>query len=549
MRDEFGKTTNEAINSVNRVLEEKQTIRNAKAKELDYIDINNFKINPDLCDIVSEREARDAFILPFFKTGKKLRVAVLNPTNEKTNKVIEKLRSQKYLLNICLASKSGLLESMRIYASRPQDLSEDFDTDIDELNIDVYEKEIDSLMSDFENKIENISSAELLNMILVGAIKTKASDIHLEPKKEGLTVRFRIDGMLRSVFEIPEDKKSDLLTQAKHKANMKLNVNKRPQDGRFFFIINKKEIDVRVSALPTPVGEDMVLRILDKNDEKFSIDNLGLKDISSDLLREAIKRPYGMILTTGPTGSGKTTTLYSLLHELNTIENKIITIEDPIEYKVDGITQSQISEENDYVFANGLKSILRQDPDIIMVGEIRDLDTAQTAAQAALTGHKVLSTLHTNDAIGAVDRLINMGLEVFMVAPALDTIIAQRLARASCIYCAKDVSLTEEQEDLFKTILERLNTVLKEPLTLPKTIKKTVGCDKCSNTGYSGRIGLYEVVQITDEIRKMILDRASAHEISHVAKKKSFSIFEAGIMEVIKGTTSIEEILRISKAT
>lgn len=540
--------TDKALDTINRGLEEKQIIEVAKQRGMSYVDVESLNLNPDLCDIISEKDANEGVMIPFFKAGKKVRVAVADPDLPKTKEVLQKLRIDQYLLNVCLASKNGIVSALRLYDSRPKDESEDFITELDEVNLSEYDKEIDTLFDELKNKMDTLKSAELLNILLVGAIKTRASDIHLEPQKTHLEVRYRIDGMLQKVFEIPVNKIDDLIKQTKHQAKLKLNVTARPQDGRFYFVINEREVDVRVSALPTPLGEDIVLRILDSQNKNITFDNLGLEDITKDLLLDAIKRPYGMILTTGPTGSGKTTSLYALLKTLSKPESKVITLEDPIEYKLESITQSQISEAEDYTFANGLRSILRQDPDVVMVGEIRDLDTAQAAAQAALTGHKVLSTLHTNDAIGAIDRLINMGLERFMVAPSIDTVIAQRLARKCCEHCVEEKKLTGEEKTLFIKVIDRLNEVLNKKVSLPETVKVAKGCDKCSQTGYQGRIGLYEIVCFNDEIKQMILDKKSASKIRELARAHSCSIFEAGILKVIKGETTIEEIIRISKS-
>jgi len=547
MSNTFQEETDKALYTINRSLEEKQVIELAKQQDLGYIDIENYRLNPDLLDLVSENEATQALAIPFFRVGSKMRLAIGDPNLQATKQLVQKLTQDKFAVTLCLASKSGIMGALKLYEHKQKNTEEDFNTNIDELNLSAYDVEIDVLLEDFKKNILKYTSAELLNMILVGGIKTKASDIHFEPKKKGMTIRYRIDGMLQEIFQIPEDKKNDLLSQLKHQAKMKLNVYLRPQDGRFYFVVNEREVDVRVSSLPTPFGEDIVLRILDSKNKDFSVAKLGFHDIAADVIANAVKKPYGMILTTGPTGSGKTTTLYALLKLLNRPESKIITIEDPIEYKLEGITQSQIAEDEDYTFSNGLRSILRQDPDVVMVGEIRDLDTARTAAQAALTGHKVLSTLHTNDAIGAIDRLVNMGLESFMIAPAIDTIIAQRLVRKCCTECVTEVKLNAEQRDLLTRIIERLNTVLKVKLTLPETIKKAKGCNICGQTGYLGRTGLYEVIHFDDEVREMILSRKTETEIRHKIRKDSFSVFEAGIIEVLKGTTTIEEVIRVAK--
>jgi len=376
----------------------------------------------------------------------------------------------------------------------------------------------------------------------------KASDIHFEPEEKTSIIRYRIDGMLKTIIELDNDVFHDIIMQIKHQAKMKLNITTRPQDGRTFFIVNSKKIDIRVSALPSAFGEDIVMRILDSGVSSVKLEQLGFKNYAYDQVQKTLKTPHGMVIVTGPTGSGKTTTLYTLLQSLNTEDKKIITLEDPIEYHLKGITQSQINEDENYNFADGLRSILRQDPDIVMVGEIRDEKTAEVSAQAALTGHKVLSTLHTNDAIAAIPRLKNMGLPTFMLASSLELVIGQRLVRKVCEECAREIEIPSSIKNTIQENLNKINSITNQKYQIPNTIKEAVGCEKCSNSGYKGRVGIYETLYIDDEIRSMILNEANEFEIAKYAQEKGMlTLSQDGILKVINGTTTMEEVYRVSQ--
>jgi type II secretory ATPase GspE/PulE/Tfp pilus assembly ATPase PilB-like protein len=384
-------------------------------------------------------------------------------------------------------------------------------------------------------KLGSVPAEEALNLLDIGAIKTKASDIHYEPSELETVVRFRIDGILHIVFTLPNDTYHRIADQIKFKSGMQLNINAIPQDGRYVFTFNERKIAVRVASIPTPYGESFVCRYLPSDVKALTLEELGFQGQALKALQDATKISQGMVLVTGPTGSGKSTTLYSMLNLMNSPEKKTITLEDPVEYYIRGVVQSQISEKSGYSFAAGLRSILRNDPNIVMLGEIRDLETAQTATQAALTGHVLLSTLHTNSALEAIPRLTNMGLAPFMIAPALNTVVAQRLVRKICPKCSTLDPILDAEKKEFDT----------EKISIPEKIPHAHGCDECSNTGYVGRLVIAEAITIDDEIKNLILTNASLTEIEAVALKKGMTkLKQDGLNKVAQGLTTLEEVFR-----
>jgi len=421
---------------------------------------------------------------------------------------------------------------------------------INPLTVSDVKKEIKNI-ADFKTKLEkslNKRTSDILEIILVGSIFLEASDIHIEPEEEKTKFRLRIDGVLQDVLYFEIKKYKALLSRIKLLSGLKLNIHDRPQDGRFSILIEDASIEIRASALPAEYGESIVLRILNPKN-LINMEQLGLrKDLQARFVKE-IKRPNGMIIITGPTGSGKTTTLYAVLKKINKPEIKIITIEDPVEYKLEGVSQTQVDKTKGYTFAKGLRAIVRQDPDVILVGEIRDLETAQIALQAALTGHLVFSTLHTNDAAGAVARLIDLGARPVSIAPALNMTVAQRLPRKVCKKCVK---LVTPSPKILSQIKKDLKNVPKEILPasfLKKTFKipKAVGCEDCNNTGYKGRIGIYETFLVDDEMEKFILKSPSIVGMKELAIKKGMILMRIdGLIKVLEGITTIEEIERVA---
>ena len=392
------------------------------------------------------------------------------------------------------------------------------------------------------------SATELLGIILAGAINLGASDVHIEPEEERAKFRLRIDGMLQEVMTLDLKIYKSLLSRIKLLSELKLNISDRPQDGRFTILLEKTTIEIRTSILPAENGESIVLRLLNPKN-LIEIKDLGLRKDLVVIFEKEIKRPNGMIIVTGPTGSGKTTTLYAVLKRINQPEIKVITIEDPVEYHLEGLSQTQVDPAKGYTFANGLRSIMRQDPDVILVGEIRDLETAEIALQAALTGHLVFSTLHTNDAAGAVARLIDLGIRPISIAPAINMVVAQRLPRKVCKKCAKFVP--PSPADL-KKIKDGLKGVPKD--ILPRSISdphlkipEPKGCKDCNSTGYRGRIGIYETFLVDDEMEKFVLTSPSIVAMRDLAIKKGMVLmYQDGLMKVLEGITTVAEIERVA---
>jgi len=535
------------IEKIDRDYEETAILEKAKSLGLSYIDLSKVKINTDLLKLLTPEIAKKAMIMPFFRIGKRLRVAIADPTNPETKKVLDNLKDQKYLLNINLASVEGLQEAFKNYESDQYKVKKEINTTYEESQVKSYEKELVNL-AELKEKVETVTSEEALQLINIGAMKTNASDIHYEPEEKEVRVRFRIDGILHTVFRIDQKVFKNLGNQIKYVSKMKLNITNIPQDGRYSFMLNARKVDVRVSAIPTQFGESFVCRMLDSSKGVLQYKEMGFQNHYLRKMEQLSEINHGMILCTGPTGSGKTTTLYSILSQLNSPESKIITLEDPIEYNLKGISQSQINEKRGYNFSDGLKSILRQDPDAVMIGEIRDIDTAETAAQAALTGHVVLSTLHTNSAVESIPRLINMGLAPFVVSPSLHTIIAQRLVRRTCPHCQVQKTIPPAMlKDIEKNVeaIKKVRPDLK--IEIPKKLPFPVGCEKCSNTGYSGRILIIEMITLDYEIRDMILKEQSSNSILLAARRKGLiTMREDGILKVLQGLTTIEEIFRVT---
>jgi type IV pilus assembly protein PilB len=538
------------VQQVNREFQEKSALKVAKDLGLPYVNISKTPLNPDFFRLVDFESAKAARLVPFFRVGKKVRVAVENPQNDETKKLMEKLKSDGYEVTISLASASGITDILKVFEKTQQYKKMDIVEDIAKKSVDTFEKEIADLSS-LPDKIAGVTAQEGLNMINMGAMKTGASDIHYEPEGKIVVARFRIDGILHKAFELEPDLYKTIASQIKFESKMKLNTSTVPQDGRYLFNLNDRKVAVRVSSIPTPYGESFVCRFLAGSKKKLDLEDLGFQGLALKKLEKACKISHGMILSTGPTGSGKTTTLYSLLNAMNNDSNKVITLEDPVEYNIDGVTQSQIDEKSGYSFVSGLRTVLRQDPDIVMLGEIRDIETAETAAQASLTGHVLLSTLHTNSAIETIPRLINMGLPPFMVAPSLDTIIAQRLVRKVCSKCSTMEDISDSARKEFEEIMNNLKNVNPGAVVdVPAKIPKIKGCSTCSNTGYQGRLVVAEVITVSSEIRELILAEASIVDLIAAARKEGIvTMREDGFIKVAQGLTTLEEVYRVTNVS
>jgi len=493
----------------------------------------SLEIEPDVIRLVPEEIATRFLLVPIGRQGRVLEVAMANPDNLFA---IDDLKFYTGLeVQPLVAPESEIKAAIDRYYDRAQTLAsvmEEMDEDVDLV------EDADEMLRTQEMEAESQAApvVKLVNSLLADAVQRGASDIHIEPYEKNMRVRYRIDGLLHDMMSPPNRLKSAIISRLKIMAELDIAERRVPQDGRIKLRIGKRNIDLRVSTLPTLFDEKIVMRILDKENLQVDMNKLGFQDRPLGDFREAIESPYGMVLVTGPTGSGKTTTLYSALTNINTVGVNIITTEDPVEYNLEGINQVQINDEVGLSFASALKAILRQDPNIVMVGEIRDLETASIATKAALTGHLVLSTVHTNDAPSTVGRLIDMGIEPFLVASSVRLILAQRLVRRICEKCA-------EPEELQREVL--IDAGMDEKLIDEGKLLKGTGCPACNGSGYSGRVGLYEVMVVTPTLREMVLDRASTAELRERAIADGMiTLRQDALWKMSQGMTTFAEVLR-----
>ncbi|MCD5389874.1 MAG: GspE/PulE family protein [Candidatus Pacebacteria bacterium] len=529
--------------------------RIAKKFDLSYIDLSDATIDTNALALLSEKESRLAHVAGFKLTGKDLYLAIKSPNLPETKKVIKKLEV-KYNIGFHLVSTRSLEKAWKRYADISHATSVHgglLDIDSDEMKRISGNIKTNKDIADVFNKILTGTSirktTELMEIIFGSAIATKSSDIHIEAQDEQVRIRYRQDGVLQDVVFFDHESYRKILSRIKLLSKMKLTRHNNAQDGRFTIDFDGKEIEVRVSVIPSAYGESFVMRILNPDGINVGIEGLGIEPKLFEILMREIEKPNGMILTTGPTGSGKTTTLYSFMRKVYTPEVKILTIEDPIEYHLDGISQTQINKPKGYTFLSGLRAALRQDPDIVMVGEIRDGETANIAVNASLTGHLVLSTLHTNSAAGVIPRLIDLGVSPQILAAALSVSLAQRLIRKVCQNCKYEIEPTYEQEQTIRNIMLRASENGKDisayGLSLGQKITLTEGrgCEKCNGTGYKGRMGIFEAI-ITDEtIEELLNKKPSEQEVRRVADKQGLlNMREDGIIKIINGTTSFSEV-------
>ncbi|MBN2039851.1 MAG: type II secretion system ATPase GspE [Spirochaetes bacterium] len=476
-------------------------------------------------------------IVPFKKNKDIIYVAVADPLNIRPFDDL-KMIFPDHTFEVVLTSEEEISKIIRThFDSLKADTSEDAMEDLEYEDIEILSSQI-AETEDILDMANEAPIIRLVNTILTEAVNDRASDIHIEPYEKDLIVRYRIDGILYQTLTPSKKFHGAIVSRIKIMANLNIAENRLPQDGRIQIKIGGKDIDIRVSIFPTYYGERVVLRLLNKTDMKFDLESIGFSQSTLKLFDSQIKKTHGIILVTGPTGSGKTTTLYSVLTKINTTDVNTLTVEDPIEYQLPGVGQMQVKPKIDLTFANGLRSILRQDPDIVMIGEIRDLETAEIAVQAALTGHRVFSTIHTNDAASSITRLIDMGIEPFLIASAFNAFLAQRLVRTICPDCRTSIRPTQK---MLKELGIKQTEIKGNKLAYGK------GCEKCLNTGYLGRMGIYELLPIDKNIRQMIMDQADANLIKETAIKNGMlTLRQDGIQKAIAGLTTIEEVLRVS---
>ena len=501
----------------------------AQIYQVPAVDLDEIESDEHSIELIPPEVAAKFQVVPINREGRVLTVAMANPDN------IFAIDDIKFITGLevrpVVATETSIKRAIDRFYESADSLAEVMRDMVDDFEI---VEEVDEDIGLAEAQSEDAPVVKLVNSLIADAVNKNASDIHVEPFEQKLRVRFRIDGVLHAMMSPPYKMKGAITSRLKIMAELDIAEKRIPQDGRIKIRIGNKKIDLRVSTLPTIFGEKVVMRILDKSNLQIDLTKLGFQADALHKFLKAIESPYGMVLVTGPTGSGKTTTLYSALNKINLPEHNIMTAENPVEYNLDGINQVNVHEEIGLTFASSLKAFLRQDPNIVMVGEIRDLETASIAVKAALTGHLVLSTLHTNDAPSTINRMIDMGIEPFLVASSTNMILAQRLVRKLCTKCKNEVQIHPEA-------LRELGLAIEEPFK----IYEVVGCSSCSNTGYSGRLGLYEVMPISEEIREMILNRCSSSEIKEQAVKEGMlTLRDDGILKLKDGITSLEEVLK-----
>jgi type II secretory ATPase GspE/PulE/Tfp pilus assembly ATPase PilB-like protein len=528
---------------------EAQTMAKAEKAGLEYVNLFAFPISPDAIILIDEEEAREKKVICFYYDGTNIRLATTDPEAKAAKEIKERINAKYYTKGkIYLISNHSFNYSLEVYKSIPKVKKYDSGVEIPAEDLDKFKNEITNYKK-LGEKINEVNISDIVTLILATAIKVNVSDVHIEAEDKEIVVRLRIDGVLQEAATIKKEKWKKIVSRLKLLAGVKINIEGKPQDGRFKIYLPKEQIDVRASFLPTAFGESVVMRILRSGSIQLEFEELGLSKEAFEILKEQIKKPNGLILTTGPTGSGKTTTLYSILSKLNKPGTKIITLEDPIEYQLKGINQSQIDRKKEYTFANGLRSVLRQDPDIVMVGEIRDLDTAEISVQASLTGHLVLSTLHTNDASGVIPRLIDMGVKPYFLVPSINAVIGQRLVRKLCDNCKIEYEPNEEEKEKVKKILAVISPKanIEVPTEIPKLYKANPdGCDKCNNIGYKGRVGIYEIFTLNDAIKELVIEKAASFKILQQAIEDGMiTMLQDGILKAIRGLTSLEEIYRV----
>lgn len=522
----------------------------ARERGLPYISLEHFPISQEALELVPEAEAKQLGLVPFLFSGREIRIGLVKPETAGVSDYLQKLQKRRpgNYVTYLISSHSFDL-GMAAYAHLPKLKAYATGVSLTEADLKQYQ----GLMKNFAQVNELLTHAnvtELMAIIISGALEMRASDIHIEAGEGTIQVRYRIDGTLYTVAEVAHTVWPQLIARLKLLAKLKLNISAMPQDGRFSIHLTNDAVDVRVSTIPTAYGESVVMRLLRASATGLAFDQLGLRGKAYDDLKREVKRPSGMIMATGPTGSGKTTTLYAILNQLNNPQTKIITLEDPIEYKLKGINQSQIDYAAGYDFAKGLKAILRQDPDIVMVGEIRDFETSDISINAALTGHLVISTIHTNNAAGALPRFLAMGVKPFLLAPALNCIIGQRLVRRICEHCKTEVKL---EPDVLQRVRKALADIPAQSGYQPKLDNlhffQGQKCEACNHLGYQGRIGIYEIMTMNPEIEKIILsNQVSEYAMQDIAVKYGMiTMLQDGLLKAIDGITTVEEVFAVTE--
>ncbi|MBU1895612.1 GspE/PulE family protein [Patescibacteria group bacterium] len=527
---------------------EAEAMRLAQSVGLPHIDLESFPVGPQALRQIPLERAKKIGAVCFFADQEEYRVGAMDPGKEEVQVFLKELEDKNQANTaLYVISKKSFDKVVELYKTLPTVKAITKDVSIKESDLESVQVDVTDLSS-LQRVLEDANATTSFVSILASGLKLDASDIHIEAEENGIEVRVRLDGVLHDAAKLPRETYRQIVSRIKLVSALKLNITDKPQDGRFSIKLKGGDVDVRVSTIPTVYGESIVMRLLAQSREGVSLESLGLSEDDYNILKREIERPNGMIITTGPTGSGKSTTLYAIMKILNKPGVKIITLEDPVEYKVEGINQSQVEPDKGYTFAKGLKSMMRQDPDIAMVGEIRDLETAETAVQASLTGHLILSTLHTNSAAGAVPRFLSMGTKPFLLAPALNCIIGQRLVRKLCESCKEPSQIEEGRMEEIKAQIAKMPEKLKK-LVETKELKffSAPGCKACGSIGYKGRIGIYEIFVVNEDAEKRILaGEISEYDIAKIAQEQGMvTMIQDGILKALDGITSIDEVHRV----
>ena len=539
--------TEEAIVDQMRILSDVQMAQ-AKAEyiRVDYVDLDEIGFAPEALALVPESVAQKYKIVPYSMDPKDkvLSIAMVNPLDLETVEFLEKKTGLKVKVAISTEKQiSGFIKEKYV---RENGITSEVTQALDERKKDEMEVVESSKKVSAEAPV-----AKIVNTILEFAVKSRASDVHIEPQEDNVRIRYRIDGILQEKYLLPRNVHDAVVSRIKILASLKIDEKRVPQDGRFFFSSDGNDVDLRISTLPTTYGEKVVMRLLKKSQKVPSLPDLGLRGLALRNLQDAIERPHGIIIVCGPTGSGKTTTLYSVLDKVATSRVNVVTIEDPVEYQMKGVNQVQVNTQAGLTFASALRSFLRQDPNVIMVGEIRDTETAELAINASLTGHLVFSTLHTNDAAGVPPRMLDMGVEPFLLVSSLTCVVGQRVLRKVCPNCVSDMEIPVETDEELKLTLGPIYKMLSDKFSKdgkPMRIPKPVGCDKCKSTGYLGRIAIYEVMPMSEKLAKLVVEKVAASDIQKEAMAEGMlTMKQDGYVKVLEGVTTMEEVVRVAQ--
>jgi len=541
-----GEIEEEIIKSLRLVSEEDFVKAKAEFLNVEYVNLDEIGFSPEALALVPESVATKYKVVPYKMDTKNkvLLVTMANPLDLETVEFLEKKSGMQ--VKTAMSMEKQIESFIREKYIREKGITSEVTKALDE------HKNEEQIVDESRKKVSaEAPVAKIVNTVLEYAIKARASDIHIEPQEDNVRVRYRIDGVLQEKYVLPRNVNDAVVSRIKILSSLKIDEKRVPQDGRFFFSVDDNDVDLRVSTLPTTYGEKVVMRLLKKSQKVPTLQELGLRGLALRNLMDGIARPHGIIIVCGPTGSGKTTTLYSVLDIVATPKVNVVTVEDPVEYQMKGVNQVQVNVQAGLTFASALRSFLRQDPNVMMVGEIRDTETAELAINASLTGHLVFSTLHTNDAAGVPPRMLDMGVEPFLLVSSLTCVVGQRVLRKVCKNCSTMVNVDEETLKEFKTTLGPLFNMVEDkwkkegkPIQMPKII----GCDKCNNTGYLGRIAIYEVMPISEKIGKLVVEKRSSSDIQKQAMEEGMlTMKQDGFVKVLEGITTIEEVLRVAQ--